>query len=63
MTALAPPTRRPTKPSEPEFRRAMAQFASGVTVVTTRDAQGTPLGLTRTTEWRLSRGQGEAREV
>lgn len=29
-----------------EFRRALGQFASGVTVVTTRDAQGQPLGLT-----------------
>ncbi len=28
------------------FRRALGQFASGVTVVTTRDAQGRPLGLT-----------------
>jgi len=29
-----------------EFRRAMGQFATGVTVVTTRDPQGRPLGLT-----------------
>ncbi len=29
-----------------EFRQALSQFASGVTVVTTRDAQGQPLGLT-----------------
>ena len=28
------------------FRKALAQFASGVTVVTTRDAAGAPLGLT-----------------
>src|SRR5512145_1341069 len=28
------------------FRRALGQFASGVTVVTTRDAAGRPLGLT-----------------
>ena len=28
------------------FRRALGQFASGVTVVTTRDAAGHPLGLT-----------------
>jgi flavin reductase (DIM6/NTAB) family NADH-FMN oxidoreductase RutF len=28
------------------FRKALAQFASGVTVVTTRDASGEPLGLT-----------------
>ena len=28
------------------FRQALAQFASGVTVVTTRDAAGEPLGLT-----------------
>ncbi len=29
-----------------EFKRALGQVASGVTVVTTRDAAGTPLGLT-----------------
>ena len=29
-----------------DFRRALAQFATGVTVVTTRDAQGKPIGLT-----------------
>jgi len=29
-----------------EFRRTLAQFASGVTVVTTRDATGRPHGLT-----------------
>jgi flavin reductase (DIM6/NTAB) family NADH-FMN oxidoreductase RutF len=29
-----------------EFRRAMAQFATGITVVTTRDGGGQPLGLT-----------------
>lgn len=29
-----------------KFRRAMGQFATGVTVVTTRDAEGRPLGLT-----------------
>jgi 4-hydroxyphenylacetate 3-hydroxylase, reductase component len=29
-----------------DFRRALGQFASGVTVVTTRDASGRPLGLT-----------------
>ncbi len=28
------------------FRRALGHFASGVTVVTTRDASGRPLGLT-----------------
>jgi flavin reductase (DIM6/NTAB) family NADH-FMN oxidoreductase RutF len=28
------------------FRRALAQFATGVTVVTTRDAAGQPMGLT-----------------
>jgi 3-hydroxy-9,10-secoandrosta-1,3,5(10)-triene-9,17-dione monooxygenase reductase component len=28
------------------FRKALGQFASGVTVVTTRDAKGRPLGLT-----------------
>jgi flavin reductase (DIM6/NTAB) family NADH-FMN oxidoreductase RutF len=36
-------------PIEPdEFRHAMAQLASGVTAVTTRDAAGRPLGLTVT---------------
>src|SRR6478736_2026317 len=29
-----------------EFRRALGQFATGVTVVTTRDKSGRPLGLT-----------------
>ena len=29
-----------------EFRRALGQFATGVTVVTTRDAEGRPQGLT-----------------
>ena len=29
-----------------EFRRSLGQFASGVTVVTTRDAEGRPQGLT-----------------
>jgi flavin reductase (DIM6/NTAB) family NADH-FMN oxidoreductase RutF len=29
-----------------EFRRALSQFASGVTVVTTRGADGHPVGLT-----------------
>jgi flavin reductase (DIM6/NTAB) family NADH-FMN oxidoreductase RutF len=28
------------------FRQALAQFASGITVVTTKDAAGEPLGLT-----------------
>jgi flavin reductase ActVB len=28
------------------FRRALSQFATGITVVTTRDAKGRPLGLT-----------------
>jgi flavin reductase (DIM6/NTAB) family NADH-FMN oxidoreductase RutF len=31
-----------------EFREAIGQFAAGVTVVTTRDAAGRPLGLTVT---------------
>lgn len=34
----------PVQPAD--FRRAMGQFASGVTVVTTRTADGQPLGLT-----------------
>ena len=29
-----------------EFRRLLSHFASGVTVVTTRDSQGRPAGLT-----------------
>ena len=29
-----------------DYRRALAQFATGVTVVTARDAQGSPVGLT-----------------
>ena len=29
-----------------DFRRALAQFATGVTVVTTCDAHGKPIGLT-----------------
>lgn len=29
-----------------ELRRVMAQFATGVTIITTRDAAGTPYGLT-----------------
>jgi flavin reductase (DIM6/NTAB) family NADH-FMN oxidoreductase RutF len=37
----------PTVPVDASgFRQALAQFASGVTVVTTRDAGGEPLGLT-----------------
>lgn len=32
--------------SADEFRRALGQFATGVTVVTTRSAEGQPLGLT-----------------
>jgi flavin reductase (DIM6/NTAB) family NADH-FMN oxidoreductase RutF len=32
--------------TDAEFRRALGQFATGVTVVTTRDAGGRPLGLT-----------------
>ncbi|HTN50253.1 MAG TPA: flavin reductase family protein [Burkholderiaceae bacterium] len=30
----------------PDYRNALAQFATGVTVVTTRDAHGKPVGLT-----------------
>jgi flavin reductase ActVB len=32
--------------SPAEFRRALSQFASGVTVVTTRSSEGRPMGLT-----------------
>jgi 3-hydroxy-9,10-secoandrosta-1,3,5(10)-triene-9,17-dione monooxygenase reductase component len=31
---------------ERDFRRALGQFATGITVVTTRDAEGRPMGLT-----------------
>jgi len=37
-------TATPVDPGQ--FRRALAQFASGVTVVTTVDGNGRPLGLT-----------------
>jgi flavin reductase (DIM6/NTAB) family NADH-FMN oxidoreductase RutF len=33
-------------PHASDYRRALAQFATGVTVVTTRDAHGKPFGLT-----------------
>jgi flavin reductase (DIM6/NTAB) family NADH-FMN oxidoreductase RutF len=32
--------------ADADFRRALSQFATGVTVVTTRDASGRPAGLT-----------------
>lgn len=32
--------------SESDFRHALSQFATGVTIVTTRDRSGRPLGLT-----------------
>jgi flavin reductase (DIM6/NTAB) family NADH-FMN oxidoreductase RutF len=32
--------------SESDFRHALSQFATGVTIVTTRDGSGRPLGLT-----------------
>lgn len=34
------------KAHDTDYRRALAQFATGVTVVTTRDAHGAPVGLT-----------------
>ena len=37
---------RRLKVDDGSFRQALAQFASGVTVVTTRGGQGEPLGLT-----------------
>lgn len=37
-----------------DFRRALGQFASGVTVVTTLDAEGRPQGLTATSFCSLS---------
>jgi flavin reductase (DIM6/NTAB) family NADH-FMN oxidoreductase RutF len=41
-------TRAPAEtPIDPgQFRKALSQFASGITVVTTRDPEGRPLGLT-----------------
>ena len=38
--------RMPTGVDAASFRRAVGQFASGVTVVTTRNAAGHPLGMT-----------------
>ena len=42
------PPRRAQAPtfSTPDFRAALARFATGVTIVTARDAQGQPVGLT-----------------
>jgi flavin reductase (DIM6/NTAB) family NADH-FMN oxidoreductase RutF len=34
------------KAHDTDYRRALAQFATGVTVVTTRDIRGAPVGLT-----------------
>lgn len=42
--ASTPPARAPV--SEPQLREALSQFATGVTVVTAIDSQGTPIGLT-----------------
>ncbi|MBI3409113.1 MAG: flavin reductase family protein [Planctomycetes bacterium] len=39
-------TAKSGRPSRDEFRRACAQFATGITVVTTVAADGTPHGLT-----------------
>jgi flavin reductase (DIM6/NTAB) family NADH-FMN oxidoreductase RutF len=35
-----------TKAASTDFRRALAQFATGVTVMTTRTPEGTPVGVT-----------------
>ena len=35
-----------TKAASTDFRRALAQFATGVTVITTRTPEGTPVGVT-----------------
>ena len=35
-----------TKAAPTDFRRALAQFATGVTVITTRTPEGTPVGVT-----------------
>lgn len=47
-SATPSPTLRAAKPSftSQEFRAALGQFATGVTIVTTRDAQGHTVGLT-----------------
>jgi flavin reductase ActVB len=44
----------PTLVAVTAFREAMARFASGVTVVTTRDASGAPAGFTATSFASLS---------
>jgi flavin reductase (DIM6/NTAB) family NADH-FMN oxidoreductase RutF len=46
MSAPSLPPLDPLPVDSASFRQALAQFASGVTVVTTRDADGGPLGLT-----------------
>jgi flavin reductase (DIM6/NTAB) family NADH-FMN oxidoreductase RutF len=38
----------------PEFRRALAQFATGITVITALDGQGAPYGVTATSFASLS---------
>lgn len=42
----APSAARPASFTERELRTALGQFATGVTVVTTRDRDGHPVGLT-----------------
>lgn len=44
-SSLAAPACQPAF-TEREFRNALGQFATGVTVVTTVDAQGRPVGMT-----------------
>ena len=44
--SLSSVTAKSKRPSRAEFRRACAQFATGITVVTTRAADGAPHGLT-----------------
>lgn len=48
MTTLrdAATLRAEVRPDHREYRRALAQFATGVAVVTTRDADDRPIGLT-----------------
>lgn len=46
LTAADPAAGAAPVPDPQDLRRALAQFATGVTVVTTRDAAGTPVGMT-----------------
>ena len=45
-TTTAPPCPHPVPFAERQLRDALGQFATGVTIVTTADAQGQPVGMT-----------------